>query len=110
MSDDPWRLDESAKDHRHPSTAPNRTMADLLFLPEAERSLMNWLLRKKQATLSEIAAHFNQPEPTIIDLLNHLLIQGFVKQIDQENACYYQPNLLSRKGRNVPANLWDALE
>lgn len=95
--------------HRCNSAQPKtRTMADLLFLPETERSLMNWLLRQKQATLSEIAAHLNQSESATQPLLNELMAQGFI-QIEQGDICCYQPNLMSRKGRSVPTKIWDAL-
>lgn len=106
-----WRSDQPSEEPSRPNSASPkpRTMADLLFLAETERSLMNWLLRQKQATLSEIAAHLNQSESTTQTLLNELIVQGFI-QIDQRDICRYQPNLMSRKGRTVPANIWDALK
>ncbi|WP_088893866.1 BlaI/MecI/CopY family transcriptional regulator [Leptolyngbya ohadii] len=113
MSDqNEWRLDQSegqpvGRSRRSSASPKTRTMADLLFLPETERSLMNWLLRQQQATLSEVAAHLEQPESVAETLLNDLIAQGFI-QIKQE-TCHYQPNLVSRKGRNVPGNIWDAL-
>jgi predicted transcriptional regulator len=96
---------------RHPSDKPpTRTMADLLFLPETERSLMNWLLRQQSATLAEVAAHLNQPEAMARNLLQELLNQGFIQVVESADEPQYRPKMAIRKGRKVPTNLWDALE
>ncbi|MEP0913721.1 BlaI/MecI/CopY family transcriptional regulator [Leptolyngbya sp. GB1-A1] len=117
MSDNPeWQLEPQAeqparKQSRRSAGLSTRTMADLLFLAERERSLMNWLVRHQQATVSEIAVHLNQSESAIEALLSELIAQGFIQKVEQANTCHYQPNLISRKGRSsVPKNIWDALE
>lgn len=71
---------------------------------------MNWLVRQQQATVSEIAAHFGQDESAVQTLLDELVAQGYVQTVEQADRCDYQPNLVSRKGRNVPTNIWDALK
>lgn len=96
---------------RHSRGTPStRTMADLLFLPDIERSLMNWLLRQQSATLAEVAAHLNNTETVAQHLLTELTNQGFVQLVEQADQPYYQPKLTIRKGRKVPTNIWDALE
>ena len=118
-----WRSDQPSEDplRRNSTARKPRTMADLLFLPDAERSLMNWLLRQQQATLPEIAAHLNQSESAAQILLNELMAQGFIQtecqpecqtecQPESDPICRYLPNLISRKNRNVPTNIWDALQ
>jgi predicted transcriptional regulator len=92
---------------RQTTASPTRSMADLLFLPDLERSLINWLLRQQQASLAEAAAFLDRSEAETAALLQVLIEQGFVQLIGQ--ACY-QPKLQVRKGRNVPAKIWDALE
>ena len=99
-------------------TPPLRSMADLLFLPEMQRSLVNWLLRQKSATFGEIIDYLLQtteiatekvPEIAQI-LLNELINQGFVKSVENSGADQYQPQLITRKGRQVPQQVWDVLE
>jgi predicted ArsR family transcriptional regulator len=89
---------------------PTRTMADLLFLPDTERSLMNWLLRQQSATLAEVAAHLNETEAAAQLLLKALTDQGFVQLVQQAEQSHYHPKLTVRKGRKVPPKIWDALE
>lgn len=95
---------------RSSGTPPTRTMADLLFLPDAERSLMNWLVRQQSATLAEVAAHLNETEAAAQHLLTELTNQGFVQFVEQADQSHYQPKLTIRKGRKVPTNIWNALE
>ncbi|MCU0526743.1 MAG: hypothetical protein MUF72_18190 [Elainella sp. Prado103] len=90
--------------------SPTRTMADLLFLPDLERSLINWLLRQQTATLAEAAAYLNQSEIEAAAVLQDLIEQGFVQWLDQLDPPQYQPKLQRRKGRNMPTKIWDALE
>ncbi len=100
MAQNEWQMPRST------GASPTRTMADLLFLPDAERSLINWLLRQQSASLTEAATFLDQPEAEAATLLQTLIDQGFVQLIDQR----YQPKLQVRKGRNVPTKIWDALE
>jgi predicted transcriptional regulator len=90
-------------------SAPSRTTADLLFLPDVERSIVNWLLRQQGATLLEISAHIAQDLESTQVLLNELIAQGYLRLINQAEEVQYQPHLLSRKGRQVPNKIWDAL-
>ncbi|MFM7425341.1 MAG: hypothetical protein ACKO7W_10185 [Elainella sp.] len=92
---------------RQTTASPTRTMADLLFLPDGERSLVNWLLREQRASLADAATFLNQSEAETAALLQGLIEQGFVQQVDQT---HYQAKLQVRKGRNVPKQIWDALE
>lgn len=92
---------------RRTTASPTRTMADLLFLPDGERSLVNWLLRQQSASLAEAAAFLNQSEAAAAALLQDLIEQGYVQLVDQ---MHYQAKLQARKGRNVPKQIWDALE
>lgn len=94
---------------RRRGDTPSRTMADLLFLPELDRSIINWLLKQQRATLAEITAQIEQPSDIMQTRLDDLLAQGFIQAIDQDGITVYQPCLISRKGRQVPNNIWDAL-
>jgi predicted transcriptional regulator len=89
---------------------PGKTMADLLFLPETERSLMNWLLRQQAASVTEVAAHLEQNELIAQTVLDQLAAQGFVQCVESDGQQRYQPCLTSRRGRQVPSSIWNALE
>lgn len=89
---------------------PTRSIADLLFLPEVERSLLNWLLRQRSATLSELVAHLSQTPEAAELLLEGLMAEGFIKLSEKNGELSYQPRLITRVGRQVPSQIWDALE
>lgn len=95
----------SRRSSQSPSGA--KTMADLLFLPETERGLVNWLLRQHSASLSEIAGYLMQDEAQTQAIIDRLAADGFVRFV--EAAAAYEPALTSRRGRQVPSNIWNAL-
>ncbi|PSN15417.1 hypothetical protein C7293_07265, partial [filamentous cyanobacterium CCT1] len=85
-----------------------KTMADLLVLPDAERTLVNWLVRQRGASLADIVAH-TQTEPAAVQaMLDNLLTAGFFT-VDEASALF-KPNLVSRKPRTLPDKLWNALD
>lgn len=106
----------SSSDRGQPGT---KTMADLLFLPELERSLMNWLLRQRSASLAEVVSYLAEdevvyagrnPEEIARSLLEKLTVEGFLQVTESEGQICYQPCLASRRGRQVPSNIWNALD
>ena len=85
-----------------------KTMTDLLVLPDSERTLVNWLVRQRGASLADIVAH-TQAEPAAVqEMLDKLLTAGFLT-VD-EASDLFKPNLVSRKPRTVPDKLWNALD
>jgi hypothetical protein len=70
---------------------------------------VNWLLKQQQATLPEIAAHVEQNLDDTQTRLADLIAQGFIQSVDHEGTMCYRPHLISRKGRQVPGKIWDAL-
>ncbi|MBI4780449.1 MAG: MarR family transcriptional regulator [Oscillatoriophycideae cyanobacterium NC_groundwater_1537_Pr4_S-0.65um_50_18] len=93
-----------------PQSPPTRSISDLLFLPETERSLINWLLRQHSATFLEIVAHLSQTPEATQRLVDDLIADGFVRAIEKKGELCYQPRLITRVGRQVPSKIWDALE
>jgi hypothetical protein len=89
---------------------PIRSIADLLFLPETERSLVNWLLRQHSATFSELVAHLSQTPEAVQLLVAGLIAEGYVRSIEKKGELCYQPRLITRVGRQVPSKIWDALK
>lgn len=97
----------SSSDRGQPGT---KTMADLLFLPELERGLMNWLLRQRSASLAEVATYLAETEEIARSHLEKLTTEGFLQSTEAEGGLSYQPCLASRRGRQVPSNIWNALD
>ena len=82
-----------------------RTMADVLALPDEARKLVTWLLRQGEASLSEVAALVEQDETSTRALLADLIAQGFLRVLDEGEEQHYRVRLASRPGRQLPLDL-----
>ncbi|WP_035990575.1 helix-turn-helix domain-containing protein [Leptolyngbya sp. KIOST-1] len=85
-------------------------MTDLLGLADPERTLVNWLVRQRRASLADIVAHTQMEAAAAQALVDKLLAGGFLVVEDGSNPAIFKPNLVSRKPRTVPDKLWNALE
>jgi hypothetical protein len=86
-----------------------RHVADVLELPDTPRQLVQWLLRRGEASLAEVAAHSGQDERAARSTLAALSEQGFVREVAVEGQVRYRPQLAPHQRRQLPANTWQAL-
>ena len=82
-----------------------RTMPEVLTLPDESRTLVTWLLRQGEASLSEVAALVEQDEATTRARLAELVAQGFVQVLDEGEETRYRVRLASRRRRQLPLDL-----
>ena len=92
-----------------PDSEPSLKMLDVMSLPDEQRSVVNWLIRKTEATLAEIVEQTEQSEPVVQTMLNDLVQQGFVQVIEVEGKQHYRPLLGSKPKSRLSKNIWDAL-
>jgi hypothetical protein len=85
-------------------------MADLLTLPEGLSGLLNWMIRKGQVSLADICAFLGQDEASVHSVLADLMARGYVREIDLHEGLFYRVRLAPKRGRALPANLWQALD
>lgn len=110
-SSDEWGTSQrQTRTSRSEKQIGTKTMSDLLFLPDAERSLMKWLLQQQSASLTEVATFLAQDESSTQVVLDQLMEQGFVRSAELNEQLRYQPCLASRKTRQVPSKIWNALD
>ena len=105
---DDWEFAKRQK--KRSSKVSSKTMADLLFLPKMERTLMNWLLRQQNATLAEIADRIAKDLDDTLVILEELIEQGFLKSVECEGEIRYEPCLVARKRRGSRTKVWDVLD
>ena len=90
-------------------------MTDVLSLPDDDRNLVNWIMRKSGATLSQCAEKFERSPAELEEKLCALVKEGFLKYKEapskesQTDECVYQPAMRTRRNRQVPKQIWDAL-
>lgn len=87
--------------------ASGLSMADVLTLPDDLRRLFNWMMRQEEVSLAEVAAHLGQDEPSAQDTLARLIEQCFVREMP---AGRYRVRLAPKRGRQLPVNIWQALD
>lgn len=84
--------------------------ADLLTLSPELRKLIQTLTRKGASTTDVLAAEIDMPAAELGPLLDALIENGFVAAVDVAGTTWYKAVLARRRGREVPFNIWEALQ
>ncbi len=85
-------------------------LLDVLQLPNDTRRLVNWILRRQQVTVAEAAAHLHQDEENTQRVLEGLVEQGQLQRTADATQPGYRVRLAQRRGRQLPAEIWRALD
>jgi DNA-binding IclR family transcriptional regulator len=85
-------------------------MADILTLADPERTLMNWLVRQRAASLADVVAHTQTDSTLAQGRLNALVAAGFLNVDDTADPIIFKLNLVSRQTRSLPDELWQAFD
>ncbi|MBW4556356.1 MAG: ArsR family transcriptional regulator [Trichormus sp. ATA11-4-KO1] len=90
-------------------SSEQKSLADVMDLPDEQRQVVNWIIRQKRVTLLEVISHTNLAEEVVQNCLQSLLSQGFIQELNDSEAIYYQPRLIDQKQSRLPPNIWDKL-
>ncbi len=90
-------------------------IVDLLTLSNVQRQIVTWMMREEVAgegtvTLAEVAAFTGQPEAMARITLNALVKQGVIEAWEEEGVVRYRPRPVARRGRQLPEEIWRALD
>jgi len=88
---------------------PGITMSDVLDLPDALRDIINWMIRGKEVTFAQVVARLGNDERAARKMLDSLLEKGYIREIDMKGQIHYRVRLAPKQKRDVPSNLWNAL-
>lgn len=86
---------------------------DLLGLPPAQRDVINWLSRRKQSTLPQLAEALNKSQDELAKVLDDLKRDGSVREALVDGQILYRVAFggkVSRSARGMPKNIWDAVD
>lgn len=84
--------------------------SDLLILPEFERQILQWLMRRRRASAREISDQFGQSLESIRNMLGELERRGFLSVEGEEEPRLYQPKFgFSRVSASTAVDLWKKL-
>jgi DNA-binding IclR family transcriptional regulator len=84
---------------------PERTMTDVLALPEDLRTIMDYLIEQGESELAAVAAHIGQDETSTRALLADLIEKGFVHELLAGSKHRYRDRLVSRRRSRLPLDL-----
>ena len=87
-----------------------RDMLDVLALPEGERRLVQWLLRRGAAGVSEIAAQIGLEEDAARRMLDALAGAGFLARAEGDGEACWRVCLASKRVRRVSSDIWKRLD
>lgn len=90
--------------------AGNRSMVDILALPDLEQELITWMMRQREVSLAEVVAHMNQEEESVGKILDALCSQGFVEKINEDGKLHYRTYLAPKQKSRAPKTLWQDLD
>jgi predicted transcriptional regulator len=87
-------------------------IGDLLTLPPEQARLMSWIIRRRQATASDVA---QQVEPSLSveqwqALLKALVEQGLLVELEDQGETYYRPRLQRQPRVRAGSDFWQKLE
>jgi CRP-like cAMP-binding protein len=86
---------------------------DLLSLPRAQRELVNWLARRKQARFGEIRQALTQDPEQVERTLSALQEAGYVHPVLLEGEIFYSVvfrGKVSRAGRGLGQDIWNLID
>jgi hypothetical protein len=97
---DSWQCEQNRSDN-----LPERTMADVLALPEDLRTIMDYLIEQGESELAAVAAHMGQDETSTRALLADLIEKGLVQEMLAGSKHRYRVRLVSRRRIRLPLDL-----
>jgi len=86
------------------------TPADLLDLPPQLRRLANRITREGELTLEAAAEYIGEPLTQTGQMLDALVEKGYLRYEKLEDPPVYRTRFARRRGREIPAGIWSALE
>jgi GTP-dependent phosphoenolpyruvate carboxykinase len=89
--------------------SPEKTIADIINLPDDQRQLVNWISHQKKVTLAEVVVYRNLTEEETQQHLQTLIKQGFIQEINESDSIYYQPRFGGKQKSKLSQNIWDKL-
>lgn len=82
-------------------------MTDILSLADAEREVVNWVLKQRHSTSAQVSAHTQKPLGEVQPLLDRLVTEGFLAE--NKDTGNYQIAVRTKPQRPSAEKLWDTI-
>ena len=83
--------------------------ADLLALPDAQRGLMQQVIRRGPVSAGELSRELEVPAEAIEALFQSLTEKGLLARVSDTTPPRYQAVLRRKRSRRLPSSIWDNL-
>jgi predicted ArsR family transcriptional regulator len=91
--------------------AQGLVMSDLFSLPDEQRNLLSWMMRRQApASLAEVAGFLGIDEPGAKAQLDAAIERGQVRQVEVDGRTAYRVRSGSTRPLPQLAKVWDALD
>jgi WD40 repeat protein len=84
-------------------------IADLLILPSDQQHILNWMMRRDEVTLTDLANHLHQDVALVQPQIDYLITQDYIQVVEAQPP-RYRIRLASKSGRQMPSDIWDVLD
>jgi amino acid permease len=89
--------------------AAGLNLADLFALSDSQAELIGWMMRQGRVSLAEAAAYAGRDEAAVRVDLEELARLGLVAEVGLEGEPSYEARSATRRGRQLPQQIWQAL-
>lgn len=90
--------------------SPGLTMRDVLDMPAPLKRLARWMLREEQFTASGVAGFLGGDEARAAEIIADWLERGYIRDASRSGETSYVVRTASKRRREVPLDLWAALQ
>ncbi|MEE3717007.1 hypothetical protein V2H45_09645 [Tumidithrix elongata RA019] len=98
------RGDQSYSTETNPKVATDTSagvsMVDILTLPTRQQQIVNWIIRRKECGISEIASQIDEDENLVRAELEALVVQGFLQETRILGETRYSIKLAAKRQAN----------
>lgn len=86
-----------------------KSLADVMELPDEQRQIVNWISRNPKVTLAQVVEHTKLTEEIVQQHLQELTAQNFLQEIRADDSVYYQRYLVSKQKSKLSPKILDNL-
>jgi hypothetical protein len=90
--------------------SPGLTMRDVLNMPSPLDRLAQWMLREEQFTAEGVAEVLGGDEARAAEVVADWLDKGYIRDVTVRGETTYAVRTASRRPREIPLDLWAALQ
>jgi hypothetical protein len=91
-------------------SAMGEHVINILSLPDAERHVMTWVVRRGPLTASELAKAINRDEFAAKAYLDSLVEGGHVEQVEVDGETKYKVHTARKRASRLPSGVWATLD